>query len=105
MKFKVGDRVAVYGHAEFHNGTRVTINSFRDGLLRVTHYGVLSDVHPKQCRRLKKKEPKYFYAVADELALYGPHDKIFLTEEDAQYYARGTAFPSNKRIIKMKVVK
>lgn len=66
MKFKEGDRVAVYGGAEkcldrdrhyYLRGRRGTVDSIvdNDEIDVALDNGRYVTVHPKQCRRLKKK--------------------------------------------------
>lgn len=66
-KFKIGDRLAIYGYAvqlgrttpDYLRGHKATVTQviFDDELVVETHLGFKYNVHPNQCRRLKKKEP------------------------------------------------
>lgn len=53
MKFKVGDRVAVYGHPDITDGSARIVLAIMDcGNLEIDRNEF---AHPKQCRRLVKK--------------------------------------------------
>lgn len=64
MKFAVGDRVRVYGYIQKMFGSLTNANGAAfvvdtveaDDLLFVTRLKDVYYVHPKQCRRIKKKE-------------------------------------------------
>lgn len=54
MKFKVGDRVAVYYTYNRHIGN---ISDVSDSTVRISGFWY----HEKQCRRLVKKQKEYIY--------------------------------------------
>lgn len=66
MKFQVGDRVSVYGPDSSggfcwcHDGDSGTVHAIHVGVVnsvevKLDNFSELIWVHPKQCRRLKKK--------------------------------------------------
>lgn len=85
MKFKVGDRVAVYGSVSpsaggsvaFVGGARGTVYTVQsNGALEIelderpenfakNEDLIVDGIHPKQCRRLVKKERKRVWVAAD----------------------------------------
>lgn len=68
MKFKVGDRVAVYFNGTRLTGSVVGYNNEEDSLAvlksTATDYDTVS-AHPKQCRLLKKKERRRIWIHRD----------------------------------------
>lgn len=72
MNLKIGDRVAVYGHRPTQPGFNVGMRYSRSDRGRVESIfspkevvvefddGTVGEVHPKQCRKLRKKEPPTF---------------------------------------------
>lgn len=76
MSFKLGDRVRYYGayNNEIEVGKATILDISSDGLLRISTDGPSHDaptgwigfVHPRQCRKLKKKQE--LYAVLTEPA-------------------------------------
>lgn len=93
-RFRVGDRVVVYGWVQMHHkpyearaGGRATVvwasgpNPFVqfDKAMNgkaggdCTHYAV----HPKQCRRLKKKERRVLKGVWEKVPFEGGHSIVF----------------------------
>lgn len=61
-KFKVGDRIIVYSGNDILKGTIRKIDG--DTILLE---GFLSFYHIKQCRKLKRKEPKVYWVDKDRL--------------------------------------
>lgn len=91
MKFKVGDRVAVYHSDKRHTGT---VRYFERGLMRIAlrklHNG--NDtllVHPKQCRLLKKKEVRRIWVCEDYLShdLLKPVNYLPVLREPFRHYS------------------
>lgn len=83
MKYKVGDRVAVYGTVPcelnkysnaYKRGAKATVtNVHADDEIEVeTIYGK-TVCHPKQCRRLKKKERRRVWVFPPHLESDSPH--------------------------------
>lgn len=72
MKYKIDDRVIVYGHrptevginADHYSsyGTMGSVSSIVDDSEIIVNYddGTSSEVHPKQCRRLVKKARRVY---------------------------------------------
>lgn len=71
MKFKVGDRVAVYGvwvFAKWYERLTTKIDEiYPSGNLRVMLNNKMEIVHPKQCRRLKPKKRQVIWAKREDL--------------------------------------
>lgn len=86
MKFNVGDRVNVYGRVEvsgglyFHNPERGTVVHVVSGTeldVALDATGAQHAAHPKQCRKLKKKEkrriwlsPEAFYSCSSVMDVF-----------------------------------
>jgi hypothetical protein len=63
MKFQVGDRVAVYAYQhQTSPGRRIgrvsSISHYGNIVVRFDSFGPVGFFHPKQCRKLVKKEPR-----------------------------------------------
>jgi hypothetical protein len=77
-KFKVGDRVAAYGYARiagalsmscpYLHGKRGVVKAVvsQDEILVSLADGTIFNIHPKQCRRLKKRERRRVWIRSDE---------------------------------------
>lgn len=108
MKFKVGDRIKVYSVLE--KCPKGTIKKIQlNGTLEV-HLDRYSEIqaicaHPKQCRLIKKKQPKYYWINPRwiEQNIYAQEiGPMVLTTDGAQKAVVGT---EKKDWIKVKVVK
>lgn len=102
MKFKVGDRVAVYGSSQvggFESKGRVTgtvAHLHSNGWVQVRLQSDKTELdnylfHEMQLRKIKKKEPKYYWAYMKSLMSW---------ETDAAILERG-----QDNMVKVKIVK
>lgn len=67
--FEVGDRVAVYEGINKYRGPIDTVGNFQGAdYIRIKDGKSISrEFHPKQCRRLVKKERRRFFVQRDEV--------------------------------------
>ena len=77
-KFKIGDRVRVYGHQDCGASPVYTVVVADDFGIAVslTPNSTRHCVHPKQCRRLKKKKVRYATYVECPKVLNGRHFSV-----------------------------
>ena len=101
-QFKVGDRVAVYSHTPNKGAKRepgkVSDHCEKGSIGIDLDNGGYCIVHPKQCRLLKKKQPKIYYGLLHK-------DDYIITSYNNEGVAEEVAKGNNLRVVKLKAVK
>lgn len=83
MKFKVGDRVAVYNYLGRNTGKISSLDdagSFFVGLDQFVNGNDTMRAHPKQCRRLIKRPQRRVWISEEQLRLLNVYDALQRTQ-------------------------
>ena len=67
MKFKVGQRVAVYNNTQRRTGEIESIYSTGNLRIQLNEIDYVWVVHPKHCRRLRKKKRRVVWITARKI--------------------------------------